>query len=326
MSWRERYKNNEARFDHHIKTFQYKNKLSKQAVPMGSAAMLANGMEDLGDLDDFGTDDEEEDQRPRGKRAARVDSDEEDGDRGPARVRSRPVSRSVVAPEQPTSKRKRVSDASDRTSKRTRVILSGSSGEMEGESPTNGPTGEKEGDAMDQDSQGEETLEVEQNLFCASDEDSLAIPRYVTPFSHPFRIFHLYVDRTATPMGIVHQHGPPDRPGPGVQWRLLPRTSVPPNGYTDHTARKILPPALSQRLTSMKPTRTCRSSLSAFGNEQSRRSLKVRLVGTNNLALFAHLKFVLVRHQNLTFLSRDVRLGKKLERLGKLKLIKLRTI
>jgi hypothetical protein len=78
MSWRQRYKNNEARFDHHIKAFQHKNNLSRRAVPMGSEAMLMSGMEDL---DDFGTD-EEEDTRPRGKKAARVDSDMEDGRRG----------------------------------------------------------------------------------------------------------------------------------------------------------------------------------------------------------------------------------------------------
>ena len=133
--------------------------------------MLVHGMEDL---DDFGTD-EEEDRQPRGKKAARVDSDTEDEDDGPARISSRPVSKAMPPPEQPTSKRKRVSDTSDRTSKRTRVIQGGGSSEMEQESPTDGPAGEKEDDAMGQDSQGEETLEVEQDLFCPSDEDSLTI-------------------------------------------------------------------------------------------------------------------------------------------------------
>jgi len=146
---------------------------------MGSEAMFINGMEDL---DDFGTDKEEEDQRPRGKRAARADSDKEDGDEEPVRTQSRPVSKTAAAPEQPTSKRKRVSDTSDRTSKRTRVIKTVGSGGLEGGSPSNGSTGEKEDDAMDQDSQGEETLEVEQNLFCPSDEDPLTVPRWACLF------------------------------------------------------------------------------------------------------------------------------------------------
>lgn len=171
MSWRERYKNNEGRFDHHIKVFQHKKKLSSRAVPMGSEAMLRSGMEDL---DDFGTDEEEEDQRPRGKRATRVDSETEDEDTPPTRAKSRPVSKTVTESKQPPSKRKRVSDTPDRRSKRTRVIKSIGNNVMEGENPTNGSVGEEE-DAMDQDSQGEETLEVEQNLFCPSDEDSPVI-------------------------------------------------------------------------------------------------------------------------------------------------------
>jgi hypothetical protein len=184
MSWRERYKNNEARFDHHIKAFQYKNKLSRQAIPMGSEAMLMSGMEDL---DDFGTD-EEEDRPQRRKRAARVDSDSEYEGEGPVRVQSRPVSKAMTAPEQSAPKRKRASDTSDRTAKRTRVIQSGGSGETGGESLANGPAREED-DAMDQDSQGEETLEVEQNLFCPSDEDSLTIQQWVAPFCIPSRGF-----------------------------------------------------------------------------------------------------------------------------------------
>ncbi|KAF9642749.1 hypothetical protein BDM02DRAFT_1940722 [Thelephora ganbajun] len=157
MSWRERYKNNEARFDSHIKAFQYKKKISRQAVPIGSEAMLMNGMEDL---DDFGTDEEEEDEGGR-----------------LARVQSRPASKTVATPKQSTSKRKRVSDTSDRTPKRTRIIKGSRRGELEEGSSTDSSTGEKEGDAMDQDSQGEETLEVEQNLFYPSDEDSPTIQR-----------------------------------------------------------------------------------------------------------------------------------------------------
>ena len=65
MSWRERYKNHEARFDSYVKAFQYKNKLSRQAISMGSEAMFVDGMNDL---DGFGTDEEEENQRPRGKK------------------------------------------------------------------------------------------------------------------------------------------------------------------------------------------------------------------------------------------------------------------
>lgn len=178
MSWRERYKNNETRFDGRIKAFQHKKKLSRQAVPMGSEAMFIDGMEDL---DDFGSD-EEKGQPPRGKKAAPVDSDTEDEDTPPARPQSRPVSKAAVASKQPNPKRKRVSDTSDRTSKRTRVIPGSSRGDMEGEDPTSDPTGEKENDVMDQDSQGEETLEVEQNLCYPSDEDSLTIPRWAIPF------------------------------------------------------------------------------------------------------------------------------------------------
>lgn len=179
MSWRERYKNNEARFDSHIKAFQHKNRLSRQAIPMGSEAMFVDGMEDL---DDFGTD-EEENQRPRGKKVHRVDSDTEDEETRPARPQPRPASKAMAAPEQPNPKRKRVSDTSDRTSKRTRVIAGSSRGGTEGENPTNDPDEEKEGDVMDQDSQGEETLEVERDLFYPSDEDSLTAPRWVIPFS-----------------------------------------------------------------------------------------------------------------------------------------------
>ena len=191
MSWRERYKNHEARFDQHIKVFQHKNKLSRQAIPMGSEAMLVNRMEDL---DDFGTDEEDEGRRPQGKKPTRVDSDTEDEDWELARAQTRPTRKAVAAPEQPASKRKRVSDASDRTPKRTRVAHSSKSGGGESGSPTDDPTRGRENDAMNQDSQGEETLEVEQNLFYPSDEDSLTIPRWVAPSSHP-------VNRIVIPVG-----------------------------------------------------------------------------------------------------------------------------
>ena len=177
MSWRERYKNHEARFDHHIKAFQNKNKISKRAVPMGFEAMMVSGMDDL---DDFGTDEEEEDRRPHGKRPARADSDTEDEDEESTRPQSRPVNKTMGAPKQPLSKRKRVSDTNDRTPKRSRVI------EGSGSRETNGSTEEKKDDAMDQDSQGEETLEVEQNLICPSDEDSLTTPQLVFLFPAPF--------------------------------------------------------------------------------------------------------------------------------------------
>ena len=189
MSWRERYKNHEARFDQHIKAFQHKNKLSRQAIPMGSEAMFVSRMEDL---DDFGTDEEDEGRRPRVKNPPRVDSDSEVEDWGPARVQPRPTRKAAATPEQPASKRKRVSDTSDRTPKRTRVVHGSRSGGEEG--PSDAPTRERDNDAMDQDSQGEETLEVEQNLFYPSDEDSLTILRWVLPSSHP-------VNRIVIPIG-----------------------------------------------------------------------------------------------------------------------------
>lgn len=173
MSWRERYKNNEGRFDHHIKAFQQKNKLSRRAVPIGFGAMLVSSMEDL---DDFGTEDEEEAEQPRGEKAARVDSDPDD-DEEPAKVQYKPLSKITSAFKLPTSKRKRISDTNDRTSKRTRVTDDGSNGELEGRNSLGGPIDEKDDDAMDQDSQGEETLEVEQNLFYPSDEESPTTPR-----------------------------------------------------------------------------------------------------------------------------------------------------
>lgn len=193
---------------------------------MGSEAMLVSGMEDL---DDFGTDEEEEDQRPRVNKAARVDSDTEDEDTQPVRTRSRPVSKTVATPKQPTSKRKRVSDAPDRTSKRTRVINGNDDGDLEGEGPTNDPTEEKNDDAMDQDSQGEETQEVEQNLFCASDTDSLAIPQWVMPFSCPLWWIHVSSNHAATPAEVTRQKFPPNHLSPAVQWRQVPRISVPPD-------------------------------------------------------------------------------------------------
>ena len=191
MSWRERYKNHEARFDQHIKAFQYKNKLSRQAIPMGSEAMFVNRMEDL---DDFGTDEEDEGRRPQGKKPIRVDSGTEDEDWTPARARPQPTRKTVTVPEQPASKRKRVSDVSDRTPKRTRVVHGSRSGGAEGGSSAGGPTGEKGNDAMNQDSQGEETLEVEQNLYYPSDDDSLIILRWVAPSLHP-------LSRIVIPMG-----------------------------------------------------------------------------------------------------------------------------
>jgi len=196
MSWRERYKNHEARFDHHIKTFQQRNKLSRQAIPMGSEAMLVSRMEDL---DDFGTDEEDEDRPQRGKKSIRVDSDTEYEDWTPARAKPRPTRKVVAAPEQSASKRKRVSDTSDRTPKRTRVVHSNRSGGGVGENSTNGPTEERGDDVMDQDSQGDETLEVEQNLFYPSDQDSLTIPRWVVSSPHPMnRIVITMVQHTNT--------------------------------------------------------------------------------------------------------------------------------
>jgi len=212
MSWRERYKNHEARFDSYIKAFQYKNKLSRQAIPMGSEAMFVDGMEDL---DDFGTDEEEENQRLRGKKVARVDSDTEDKATRPPTAQSRPVSKTAVAPTQPNPKRKRVSDTSDRTSKRTRVIAGSSKDKTEGENPTNDPTEERGGDVMDEDSQGEDTLEVEQSLFYPSDEDSRTTPRWVTPLSHSFGRFTFLQITQKLPWG---QHTKTVHPTASVQW------------------------------------------------------------------------------------------------------------
>ena len=140
MSWRERYKNHEARFDHHIKAFQNKNKISKRAAPIGFEATLLNGMEDL---DDFGTD-EEEDRRPRGKRPARVDSDTVDENEEPSKARPGPVNKSIGTPKRPVSKRKRASDTNDRTPKRSKAI----EGNGSGEASSNGLTGGKEDDVM----------------------------------------------------------------------------------------------------------------------------------------------------------------------------------
>lgn len=141
---------------------------------MGSEAMLLNRMDSL---DDFGTDEEGASQRPRRKRAACIDSETEDEDAQPTGAQSRPVSKTMATSKQQPSKRKRVSDVPDRTSKRTKVIKSSGSSEVEVENLADGPTGEKEDDVMNQDSQGEETLEVEQNLFYPSDEDSPTRPR-----------------------------------------------------------------------------------------------------------------------------------------------------
>ena len=172
MSWRERYKNHEGRFDHHIKTFQQKNKLSRGPVPIGFGAMLISGLEDL---DDFGTEDEEEGgvRLPRGKRAARFDPDSDDEYGEPPKAPTRPVSKVAATPKRPISKRKRVSDTTDRTPKRSRVTDGGRHGELGRESSSNGRSEEEEDDAMDQNSQGEETLEVEQNLCYPSDEETV---------------------------------------------------------------------------------------------------------------------------------------------------------
>ena len=145
--------------------------------------MLMNGMEDL---NDFGTDDEEEEQRPQGKRAARVDSDTDDEYEEPARARSGPANKAATTSKQPISKRKRVSDTNDRTSKRSKVDEADVNDELQGGNSTDSPTGKKEGDVMDQDSQGEEILEVEQNLFYPSDEDSLIVLRFVLLYRVPF--------------------------------------------------------------------------------------------------------------------------------------------
>lgn len=253
MSWRERYKNNEARFDHHIKTFQYKNKLSRRPVPVGFDAMFMDGMEDL---DDFGTDDEEEeDRRPQVKRAARVDSDSDDGIEEPTRARPVLVNKVAVAPKQPVSKRKRVSDTNDRTPKRSKVAGRSGSGE-----PQDGNTNEiaegKEDDVMDQDSQGEETFEVEQNLFCPSDEDSMTAPRLVLLFVYlSGGSIHVPIDHVANPKELAHQNESLNPLRPVAQWHPLPRTASPDpvNRCTDLTAPKTLPRALSQQLTLMIP-------------------------------------------------------------------------
>jgi hypothetical protein len=197
MSWRERYKNNEGRFDHHIKVFQQKNKLSRRPVPVGFGAMLKSGMEDL---DDFGTDEEEEEDRPpRAKRLARFDSDSDDEYRDLAKPLPRPVSKVATTSQQPISKRKRVSDTTDRTPKRTRVTDDGRNGELERGNSTSGLSEEKEEDVMDQDSQGEETLEVEHNLFYPSDEETIV--RYVLFFSASLPEISCSLDHTTTPLG-----------------------------------------------------------------------------------------------------------------------------
>ena len=259
--------------------------------------MLVDGMEDL---DDFGTDEEEEDERPRGKRAARVDSDIDEEDEEPTKTQSRPVARASAAPKQLTSKRKRDSDANGRTPKRTRVTEGGDD-QSEGGNSTNGLT-EKEDGAMNQDSQGEETLEVEQNLFSASDEDSFATPRWAIPPSRPFPRTYLPVDHTADPTKALHQHDPPRSSDLAGQWHPLPKTtppSSPVNKYTDRTVPKTLPRVPSQRSTLMTRTRTRQSSPSVFESEPCQKSSKVRSDGTSNLA---RLKYALTRHQSSSLL------------------------
>ena len=211
MSWRERYKNNEARFDHHIKAFQYKNKLSRQPVPVGFGAMSVDGMEDL---NDFGTDEEEENRRAQQKRAARVDSDSDDLDdldEELVSTQSGDGSKAIAAPKHPASKRKRVSDTNDRTSKRSRVTEDSESDKMQGGNHTGG----EEGDVMDQDSQGEETFEIEQNLLHLSDEDSLITPRLVLFSCVPFQgsIFS-YIIQQVSGRG----HTKATRPNPSIRW------------------------------------------------------------------------------------------------------------
>ena len=242
MSWRERYKNHEARFDHHIKAFQQKNKLSRQAVPIGSEAMFMNGMEDL---DDFGTDSEEEARRPQGKRAARVDSDtDDDEDEEPARARAGPAYKATTVPKPPASKRKRASDANDRTPKRSKVTEGGDIRQLQGGNSTGDRVEAKQDDAMDQDSQGEETLEVEQNLFCPSDEDSLAATRFVLPPSRTFLKIYLPIDHIANLKEGAHRNDLPNLLGPVAQLHPIPTTIAPPqpvNLHTGLTAPKTLP-------------------------------------------------------------------------------------
>lgn len=120
----------------------------------------------------FGADGDEEERR-RGKRAPRVDMDAGGDDYSP-KGQIKAVNKSSIAPRHPPSKRKRVSDTNDRTLKRTKVITGGSSAESNARSSSNGRSG-KEDDAMKQDFQGEESLEVEQNLFDSLDEESLVI-------------------------------------------------------------------------------------------------------------------------------------------------------
>ena len=279
-----------------------------------------SGMEDL---DDFGTEEEEEEEirQRRGKRAARFDSDSDDEYDESAKAPPRPVSKVAVTPKQPISKRKRVSDATDRTPKRTRVTVGGRNGVLEGGSPSNGPLEEKEGDAMDQDSQGEETLEVEQNLFYPSDEETIV--RWVQRLMHSLPRIHVPIDHTTTPLG-AHQSDLPNPLELATQLHLLPKPSILlnlVNQSTDLTAPRTPPQALFPQLTLMNRKTNRHLYPSASGNEQFRRSSKVRLVGTSKMALFVLLKSVLTRHQNqsLSFLSRDVRPG----RLGLLRTRKL---
>ena len=114
--------------------------------------MPKNGMEDL---DNFGTDEEEEYQELRGKGATRADSDTEDDDEDPAKAQPGPANQAAAAPVQLIPKRKRLSDTNDRTSKRSRVAVGSSGGETQGEKPIDDPTYQ-------------------------SDEDSLNTPRFVS--------------------------------------------------------------------------------------------------------------------------------------------------
>ena len=84
---------------------------------------------------------------------------------------------------------------------------------------------------MDQDSQGEGTLGVEQNMFYPSDDDLPELSRWVMPFSHFFQRNYDSTDHTGTPVEVPRQNGlpNPDYLGLVVPWYLLPRTSVLPN-------------------------------------------------------------------------------------------------
>ena len=143
-------------------------------------------VDDLEDLDDFGTDDEKEDQRPPKGGAAHVDSDSDDGDEEPAKTRATRGDTILVTPRRPASKRKRLSGTNDGTPKRSKIT---------------------------------EGSEIEKNSLYSSNGDSLAKPQLARASAHrphnppktpssPFPTIDLDESETDSPTSPKHVRKP----------------------------------------------------------------------------------------------------------------------